>query len=523
MAELTHFYDEENAVGVLTTTGSWLNAMDSGSNPAQILGSALTANTKYLIVARALVGGTDVNVLGQLRVQTDDDSTIETKSEAIIEFERNFSTAKLAYLFVHSFTTDGTPADVEIQGFASTNQSLRIDQSSLFLLDLDAIGTEGTDYYEDIQAVSGDEYSTTAATTVLASLSGADLGTDEHLILGSARCDIGSGGRWFNHSLHAAYDSSTAAERSLHQAEGEDTDEQRLVGFAIRHKASSGTPNVTLYGTEEATNANALDGGAYLIALPASLFADFVDDYEAGAVVIDGTETTIATTGSYTPTVTGNHLVIGRSNGATAIAPPDQLGAMWVESTTTEIRTGDSTSSHNQIWDATKDLEQQVTFQRYSITTAETFNLRSEGAAADFDQEHRWLIVVNLNPPAGGGATANLTTITAQATIDAPTTTTSASLTTTAVLAQVTIDQPVATGGVTANLTTFTAQATLTTVTTTTSASLTTTAFVAQATLTTVTTTTSASLTTTAFVAQVTVDTVAVTVSLPGGIIIENA
>jgi hypothetical protein len=147
---------------------------------------------------------------------------------------------------------------------------------------------------------------------------------------------------------------------------------------------------------EEAGNGNMTDEGSYLIALPTTLFADFVDDYTAGAIAIDGTETTIATSGSYTPTTTGNHLVIGRSNGSDT---PTQLGGMWVESTTTEIRTGDATPTHNQIWDNTKDDEQQITFQRYSITTAETFNLRSQGAAAAFDQEHRWLIVVNLNPP----------------------------------------------------------------------------------------------------------------------------
>jgi hypothetical protein len=135
--------------------------------------------------------------------------------------------------------------------------------------------------------------------------------------------------------------------------------------------------------------------GGYLIALPASAFADFKAFYEAGTIEIDTTETTIVTSGSYTPSVTGNHLIFGRSNGDNVI----NLGGMWVESTTTEIRTGDSTPTQNQIWDAAKDDEQQVTFQRYSITTAETFNLRSIGGAV-FEQEHRWLILVNLNAPA---------------------------------------------------------------------------------------------------------------------------
>ena len=222
----------------------------------------------------------------------------------------------------------------------------------------------------------------------------------EHLILGYGRCDIANTGRYFDISLHAAYDTSSQAVRQRHRAEGEDTNEQRIVGFATRHKASSGTPDVTMYGaSENAGGGQNTDGGGYLIALPTSLFADFVHDYEAGAAVIDSTEATIATSGSYTPTVTGNHLIFGRSNGS---ATPTALGGMWVDSTTTEIRTGDSTPTHNQLWDTGKDEEMMATFQRYSITTAETFNLQADGAAADFDVEHRWLIIVNLNEPSTG-------------------------------------------------------------------------------------------------------------------------
>lgn len=398
MAELVHFYNEVNAVGTFTSS-TFTNTAVSGANPAQILGSALAANTKYLIVARALYGMDSASDKGRLRVQTADDSTIESKSESVVEFQQTGAGAYISYLFVHSFTTDASPANVELQG-AADGSTLSVDQSSLWLLDLDAIGTEGTDYYEDIQAVdSGTEYSTSPATTILAQLAGSDLGTVEYLILGYARADVGSTGRWFRLSLYAANDQSFSTFKSDHQAEGEDTSEQRIAGYSIRHRASSGTPNVTLYGEEEAANANATDGGAYLIALPTALFADFNYDWTAVGIAVDGTETTIATSGSYTPTVTGNHLIIGRSEGSET---PTALGGMWVESTTTEIRTGDSAPTHNQIWDNAKDKEYMATFQRYSITTAETFNLRSQGAGADFDQQNRWLIVVNLNKPSVG-------------------------------------------------------------------------------------------------------------------------
>ncbi len=543
MAELTHFYADDNNIS--STTGNTFVTKESVTG--------LAANTKYLIVARALLFSSSTTATCEMRISTADDSTIASKSTAIVEMEQATAGDGLPYLFVHSFTTNASPADVllEIRNTSSTGPTVSADQMTLFLLDLDAIsavnlisthyfdasdagptdtgadwdndanafdgsestsatknstatgeltaegttaptsgatigavqirflsensgggsitatidedsvgGTElgtrnaffdtkawtpwetlttpaggwtwqkvndlaisfftadadagvfktevqvldvnGLNYFEDAQAVSGDLLSKTADTTVMASLAGSDLGTVEHLILGYGRCDIANTGRFFKINLHHAYDSSVALERSLHQAEGEDVDEQRIVGFATRHKASSGTPNVTMFGmSENAGGGQNEDGGGYLIALPTSLFADFEHDFANGQVVVDGTETTIATTGSYTPTITGNHLIFGRSQGF-GITRPTQLGRMWVESTTTEIRTGDSTPTHNQIWDSGKDEEFMATFQRYSITTAETFNLRAQGAAADFDLDHRWLIIVNLNKPAAG-------------------------------------------------------------------------------------------------------------------------
>lgn len=695
MAELTHFYDEENTLGSRTAQ-TWSNIVTVGSNPAEILGSALTANTKYLIIARALVGGNNVSQVAGFRVDTADDSTIATKSEMVLEPQQTADTELVSYMFVHSYITDTSPANIHFQIFgAGSGAQAKIDQSSLCLLDLDALdgalevayfdasdagptdsgadwtddanafdgnfstfavadstgtlsgegttastsgdtigevwarltyrlpptqnttididedsvggtnlasvtleatggaivdgsvdvkltapsggwtwqkvndlalsidsvgggarvygvevrvyGLGGRTYVEDAQPDSGDEYATTASTTVLAEIpemidtstlletvyfdasdagptdasaswsndsqafngndansAVADSGTSvmsgdgttastsgdtiglvqvraklttttnttvnirvredsdvgailrdgliqsgtaltaeyipweevdapsggwtwqkvndlslslnrqnttddpevfivevrvfgedvfpETLILGSARADIGSTGRWFRHDLVIQ---STA--RNEHQAEGEDTAEQRIVGFAAVHPGGSAANNaVTIYGREEAASGNMLDGGAYLIALPTKLFADVVWDYVDGGITVDGTETTIATTGSYTPTIQGNHLIFGRTHG---VNTPTQLGGMWVESGTTEIRTGDSTPTHNQIWDNTKDDEQMATFQRYSITTAETFNLRAQGAGSDFDLNRAWIIAVNLSPP----------------------------------------------------------------------------------------------------------------------------
>ena len=397
MAELTHFYNEENTNGT-TTSSTWTNSAGTGNDPASIAGSSLEANTKYLIIARGLVGGNNASERFGMRVATADDSLVAAKSTHDIEVRQLGANDLNSYFFVYAYTTDASPADIEIQ--VRSEDGLNIcffDQTSLFLLDLDAIGVAGTDYFEDVNdTVEADEveYDTGTANTILATIPGSSMGTDEYFVLGYASVAIGSTGRWYRHDLYGSYDTSPPQQiLQFAQAEGEDVAELRLTGFASRHKANSGTPDATIYGQEEAANGNHFDNGAYLIAFPTSLFADFESVFNDNSVAVDGTETLLNSIASYAPTVTGNHLVIGRACGFNCTA----LGGMWVESGTTEIRTGDSVPTHNHLWDDAKDLEQMITFQRYSITSTETFNLRGQGAGADFDVQDRHLLVINLD------------------------------------------------------------------------------------------------------------------------------
>ncbi len=551
MAELTHFYDSEDTLG-FDDSGIYTNVAEGGSNPAQILGSALTADTKYLTAARALIGGNSITGKGGVRIQTDDDSTIETKSEAITEFMLTGSSEMMSYMFVHSFITDASPADVEFQ-FSDLGGRSIIDQSSLFLLDLDAISAPnllGTYYFDasdagptdtnarwdndadafdgsqstfanrnsvaagslsgegttaptsgssigevwvrlrtelfgtaapmtvdvDEDSVGGTELATvsisseanrvtefkltapsggwtwqkvndlaveyrtidpngrvyvaevkvydsngrgysedatdpdggtdlsaTEATTILAEIAGSDLGTDEHLILGYGRWDNGNNGKYGEVSLYSALDAATQSEVAYARREGEDTAEQVIVGFAARHQASSGTPNATIYGeTESGGGGQHTDGGGYIIALPASLFADSVFKYTAGEIVFGTTETTVQSVGPYTPSVSGNHLVFGRDTETTHLL---RLIGLWVEDGTTEIRTGDAYPlSHKQAWDWGKDEEGANTFSRYSISSEVTLNLRADSEDSNTGVSHRWLIVVNLNEPTTGPA-----------------------------------------------------------------------------------------------------------------------
>lgn len=387
---ITSFYDDQDTEQTHTGDTLWTDI------PGMVIpGSSLTSTNKYLIVARAFVNINSASADSRIRVQTDDDATIEAKSEH--RTEHAASSRQIVYCWSHSFTTAASPSDVKMQFRTDTDTfTVRADQMSLGLLDLTAIGSEGTDYHEDIQADSGLEFSDLATTTVLASLAGATLGTTEYLILGYGTCRTESQTLWWDITAHAAQDSATATEASVHRGEGEKIGPRLVVGFALRHKASSGTPDVTIYGQEETTAANHDDGGAYLIALPTSLFTDFEYDYTAAGISANG-ETTIASIGPYTPTVDGNHWVFGMCNVETATAG---LVNLHVEDGATEIRTGDSAITHTQQWDTAKDLEGARTFQQYSITGSTTLNLQGDRNAAS-NLEHRWLIVANLEALAG--------------------------------------------------------------------------------------------------------------------------
>ncbi len=137
MAELTHFYAEDNTLVESATDDLTVES---------IAGASLTANTKYLIVARALTGGSSVSGLYDMWVETADDTTIATKSLNKMEPTLTGNQALASYMFVHSFTTDASPADVLLKVSSSTGNS-HADQMSLFLLDLDAIDGTSRDVY----------------------------------------------------------------------------------------------------------------------------------------------------------------------------------------------------------------------------------------------------------------------------------------------------------------------------------------------------------------------------------------
>ena len=385
MAEVNNFYDEVTT-GETDSTNAWSDTTCTVSG--------LAATTKYLIIAKALIGGEDAGDDFGVRVETADDTGVESKSEARVQPTFTASDELEPYLFVHSFTTDSSPDNVTIQTRSWDTTVLNVDQMSLLLLDLDDLGS--SNFFETIDADTNDELNVGFQQEVV--IAGSDLGTtEEWLCLGYLRVSMGSTGRSFGVQLNTANDDDSSANRSRHFAEGEDTAELRVVGHAARHKAATADKDAAITASEEHDAANMNRRGGYLIALKGSAFADFKFAYNSGNIEVSTTETTLATITDYTPSSATNHLIIGRTN-LNATGGNSRIATYVENSTPTNLMAGDDVAFQTQNWDDT-DEEMAVSVLRESLPASQdTFDLQGilDGSETSRNFEHRWLLMLNL-------------------------------------------------------------------------------------------------------------------------------
>ena len=393
MAAVNHFYAEDLTARSTNST-SFVTLIS-------ILGSALSATTNYLIVARAMVWGSNTNQLFHFRVSTADDSAIASKSEHIIEPKSTSDGAP--YFFVHSFQTDASPADVILEHkTANATFASEIDQMSLEVIDLDDLGS--ANYFETISADPGattDAYPTTQADEF--TIAGSSLGTDEWLVLAYQRTQIASTAENYRVEALSAVDASSNSVVGTDENEGEDTAETRNTGFAVRHKASSGTPNFAIQTWTEATNAY-YDRGGYAIALKTSAFADFKSVYTAGTASLTTTEATFGTITSYSPSVTADHLLFGLWNATITSDSPKQT--MHIEDDAVEMRTGDLQAIAHVDYDPTATYLLNL-FHQDNILSSDTstYTLRGTSDLTTELVENRWLIILSLELAGAGPQT----------------------------------------------------------------------------------------------------------------------
>ena len=83
MTAVNHFHSEQLTDCTHTSDGDW--SRGDTDKTAQIAGASLSVSTKYLIIARAMLQGSNGNVVFKWRITTADDTGIAAKSEMWVE------------------------------------------------------------------------------------------------------------------------------------------------------------------------------------------------------------------------------------------------------------------------------------------------------------------------------------------------------------------------------------------------------------------------------------------------------
>ncbi len=402
MTAVKGFYDEELTAETHTGDTNWVN-QDTETLLLRIDGGDLVGSNKYAIIARGMLTGSDVNRLFGLRVNANETGgLIAAKSEFKIEPIATAANNGISFRFVHSFTTNSTPGDVDMElktFFSSATAS--VDQASLKLVDLTDLGAPN--YFETIHADPGlgiTKYETTL--TDVFTIAGSSLGTDEFLVYAYQRTDVAATNTNYRVELHAAFDTSTSSVKGVDENEGEDSNELRMSGFAIRHKASSGTPNVAIKALTR-TDAKMFDAGGYAIAFKTAAWESIVFAYTAGSTLIDTTERTFQNIDTHSPTTTADHYISGSLNLAdTGSTKKPQI---HVEDDATPIRTGDEPMEHHVNYDALANPMVSVDHQTNILfSDSSDYDLRAKLVADTDNAEHRWLIIWSMELAAGGTA-----------------------------------------------------------------------------------------------------------------------
>ena len=400
MVAFNHFNDEELTEQTHTGDTNWVNA-DTVSDLPRIPAASLKANTKYLIRVNLGLGGSSIAEEFGVRVATADEADIAAKSECVIQ---PADTGKFySYFFPHSFETDGIPSniDIEIKTFVS-GETVKVEQITIEALDLDDVGTPN--YFETISADPGaatDLYPI-GTPTVEFSISGSDLGsTEEWYIYSCQRTEVASTNRNYEVVGFSALDASTSTVHNRDENEGENIAELRMTGFGQRHKASAGTPAFEIRTGREHSSGSFYDRGGYAIALKTSVFKDKASDYVVGPSFFGGSETTIATIASFSPTVDADFWFFGSVCNENGGGPSTHV-QMHIENDTVEDRTGDQPLQIGQVYDASVRWTTNLAYQRNILASdTSTWDLRAQNAAGSGDNwVHRWLIFLSMEKAA---------------------------------------------------------------------------------------------------------------------------
>ncbi len=279
---------------------------------AEIATGAFTGSKKYLVIVNALVRSSNTaNVIGIKVVHGASPTDFAT---SVMQIEPggdvNFD---YDYFWWTVFDQPATPETIKVQfKTVDSGQTVFADEVRVFAINLTDDLTENTDWHLD-ENTSGATHTTTAfgaGQTDRASITFTPGSAgDDWLILSRARIDIVAA--TLNYEI-ATLNESDALVRQKITNEGEDpADEFRVHTVPwVAEGLSAAEHTYKVQTRDDTTGVNEYVSSA-ILALNLDLFESHSVIQTTGTVATTTSFTELATLGSYSPTTTGDHLVIG--------------------------------------------------------------------------------------------------------------------------------------------------------------------------------------------------------------------
>lgn len=356
MAQIGHVYQTETTdqthTGNLTYTTKFT-----------VLGSAFAANTEYILLIMAQVGGDLAN--GRFKFRTRIGTVTPEGSEMIMEPSSSSVTIRFGYVFLHKFTTGGTPDAVTFQIAPQQNtiDTARADSIVLLALKLDDLASTDWVFGEDttdINHTTGTTFQDQASITFIPGTTG-----DDWLIIGWGSVHINNAGKQWRYRI--SRDADTEVE-PLHSQEGEDVADEwpwmlmrpfNLDNTEHTFKVQSNDDSAS--GSENQHNISKI------FALRLQAFEDVATFWNGGTFDTPDTSFNEIADLAFTATTTGKGVVLGTCFFDVNNHPQDAGVRAQIGGTTEPV--GKDSNADVQSYDSTDILFMSV-LGRYDITAS---------------------------------------------------------------------------------------------------------------------------------------------------------
>ena len=361
--------------------------------------SAIPANGTYLVLCRAIVGGTSSNARVQYRLLHG--ATVFTDSEMIVEPAKNTGAAvnrEQVYTYMTVYVASSGAEDIILQGrrgsgIASRGHGLEM---GIQVIRLDADLTENTDWYfneNTTDQTTNSVFKQGAQVTVAAATAG------NWLVIGNVNYDVDSSTSSFEIRLNR---DSGAEVSPLSRREGENEATEVLTSTCIwSYNLTVGSHPIALEYRNDTGIVKFNHRSSRIFALRLDAFNEHAVDVQPG-ILGSGSDVQLGSV-ALSPSVTSDYLYLGQT--ATTNDDAGQvLTTLWLDEDGTKLPDTNSSTKFSAVTYDNTDLANTQTFARRNLAngaSSYTVQLRAAAAGAlDFWQD-RCLVAFSMELASG--------------------------------------------------------------------------------------------------------------------------